>query len=176
VGLTIGVLPFEKVQAEVGIDAFYPSDDPYYLNAKIGTPEGALFASSPALNVGVFGVGTKKDVTNQNVLDLIAGHTLPFDLGRIHAGWYIGNRRVLKNGDGEPDATGWMIGYDRTLIADKLSIAADWMSGKNALGGGGVGLAYNFSKSVSLLTGPVWFNDQTVNGAWKWSTQLDVNF
>ena len=106
VGLTIGVLPFEKVQAEVGIDAFYPSDDPYYLNAKIGTPEGALFASSPALNVGVFGVGTKKDVTNQNVLDLIVGHTLPFDLGRIHAGWYIGNRRVLKNGEGEPDATG----------------------------------------------------------------------
>jgi hypothetical protein len=47
VGLTVGVLPFEKIQMEIGIDALYPSDNPYYFNAKIGAPEGALFSGSP---------------------------------------------------------------------------------------------------------------------------------
>lgn len=57
--LTIGVLPFEKLQMEVGVDALYPSDNPYFFNAKIGAPEDVLFKHSPALQVGIFGVGTK---------------------------------------------------------------------------------------------------------------------
>jgi len=175
VGLTIGVLPFEKLQMEVGVDALYPSDYPYYLNGKIGTPENALFSHSPALNVGILNVGLKHGVTDQNVLDAVAGVTLPYGLGRLHAGAYAGNRKVLVNGDGKADAAGWMIGYDRVLIPDKLSIAADYMSGDNALGGGGVGLSYSFDKNVSLLFGPVWFNDKAVNGATKWTAQLDVN-
>lgn len=176
VGLTVGVLPFEKFQMEIGVDAFYPSDYPYYVNAKVGVPENALFPRSPALNVGVFNVGFKKDVTDQNVLDVIVGTTLPLDLGRLHAGAYIGNRKVLVDADGSADAAGWMVGYDRVIIPDKLSIAADYMSGKNALGGGGVGLCYYFAKNVSLLFGPVWFNEKAINGATKWTTQLDVNF
>src|SRR5476651_1519015 len=68
VGLTIGVLPFEKIQMEVGVDANYPSDNPYMFNAKIGAPEDVLFKYSPALQVGIFGVGTKNKVTNYNVL------------------------------------------------------------------------------------------------------------
>ena len=176
VGLTVGILPFEKFQAEIGLDALYPSDCPYYINAKVGVPENALFAGSPAVNVGVFNVGFKKDATDQNVLDVIVGTTLPFDLGRLHAGAYIGNRKVLVDGDGKPEAAGWMVGYDRVLVPDKLSIAADYISGHNALGGGGVGLCYYFAKNVSLLFGPVWFNDKAINGSTKWTTQLDVNF
>jgi len=37
-----------------------PSDYPFFFNAKIGTPEGALASWSPAVNVGIFDVGTQK--------------------------------------------------------------------------------------------------------------------
>ena len=33
-----------------------------------------------------------------------------------------------------------------------------------------------FTKDISLLTGPVWFNDHAINGQWKWTVQLDINF
>ena len=53
VGLTMGVLPFEKIQAEVGLDFFFPYWGPQnalflspagalQLNAKVGTPEGSF--------------------------------------------------------------------------------------------------------------------------------------
>ena len=44
------------------------------------------------------------------------------------------------------------------------------------IGGGGFGMYYFFTKDISLLTGPVWFNDHVINGGWKWTTQLDINF
>src|SRR5512143_530064 len=57
-GLTAGVLPFEKIQMEVGIDyiryGVTPFDDsPVYFNAKLGTPEGSLFKGSPAFAAGM---------------------------------------------------------------------------------------------------------------------------
>ena len=174
-GFSIGVLPYEAVQLEIGVDALYPSDAPYYLNAKLGTPENSLFAGSPALNAGIFNVGFKKDVANFNIFDLIVGKTLPWDLGRLHAGGYIGNRKALVSSDGEPKESGVMVGYDRSLIKDKLVLAADYASGKNAIGGGGVGLYYFFTKDISLLAGPVWFNNRAINGDTKWTAQLDIN-
>lgn len=77
VGLTIGVLPFEKLQMEVGVDLNEPTDHPISFNAKLGTPEDSLFKWSPALNVGIFNVGTKKDVTNQNIVFGLVGKTIP---------------------------------------------------------------------------------------------------
>src|ERR1035437_8147156 len=77
VGLTIGVLPFEKIQMEVGVDDNYPSDNPYSFNAKIGAPEDALFKYSPALQVGIFNVGTKDKVTNQDIVYGVIGKTIP---------------------------------------------------------------------------------------------------
>ena len=38
-GLTMGILPFSKVQAEVGFDLLLPSQDPFFLNAKLCTPD-----------------------------------------------------------------------------------------------------------------------------------------
>jgi len=58
---------------------------------------------------------------------------------------------------------------------NRIVFAADYASGNNAIGGGGFGLYYYFTKDISLLTGPVWFNDQGINGKWKWTTQLDIN-
>jgi len=182
-GLTYGILPFEKLQAEIGIDMMEPSDNPFYFNAKIGTPEGALFDGSPALNLGIFNVGTKKGVTDYNIGDVIIGKTIPY-LGRLFVGGYWGNPKMLVNSDGDTANTGFMIGWDRGFGAvkdkngdeyNKWVLCADWMSGKNAVGGGGAGLYYYFTKNISLLTGPVWFNDKGLNGEMKWTTQLDIN-
>lgn len=61
---------------------------------------------------------------------------------------------------------------------NKLVFAADYASGKNALGGGGAGLYYYFTKDISLLTGPVWFNEKVINGnitAWRIKEVAEVN-
>jgi len=184
IGLTIGVLPYEKILMEVGIDALYPSDYPYYFNAKVGAPEGALFKGAPALQIGIFNMGTKKDVTDQNIIYGVIGKTIP-GVGRLTAGPYVGNDKVLVDANGEKENTGYMVAFDRGFkpVKDpagseynKFVIAADYASGKNAIGGGGVGLYYFFSKDISLLVGPVWFNEKAINGAMKWTTQLDINF
>lgn len=182
-GLTLGVLPFEKLQLEIGVDLMEPSDDPLYFNAKLGTPEGALFTESPALNVGVFNVGTERDVTDYNIGHVMLGKTIPL-LGRVFAGAYLGNPDTLVDTDGERENKGFMVGMDHGFYSvkdragdeyNRLVLAADWASGDNALGGGGAGLYYYFTKNISLLTGPVFFNDSEINGKWKWTVQLDIN-
>lgn len=176
VGLTVGVLPFKKFQMEAGFDINEPSDDPVNFNAKVGTPEDALFDGSPALTVGVFNVGTKKNATDYNIFDFIVGKTLPFNLGRLHAGYYNGNGRTLKSSSGKKEEDGFMVGYDKYIYKDKVMLALDYASGDNAIGGGGAGLYYFFTKDIDLLVGPVWFNDRSLNGRMKWTIQLDVNF
>lgn len=182
-GLTVGVLPFDKLQMEVGVDLLESSDYPWLFNAKIGAPEEAFFKGSPALQLGIFNVGIKNGVTNQNVVYGVIGKTIP-GLGRLSVGPYIGNSSVLRDSDGNKKNTGIMAAFDRGFIPvkdkdgneyNKIVLAADYASGKNAIGGGGGGLYYYFTKDISLLTGPVWFNDEGINGKWKWTIQLDVN-
>lgn len=183
VGLTVGVLPFEKIQAEVGVDLMEQSDHPLYFNAKIGAPEDVLFKGAPTVQLGVFNVGTKKDVTNQNILDVIAGKTIE-NVGRVSLGYYLGNKKVLVDKDGNKENKGFMVAFDRGFVPakegkteyNKFVVAADYASGKNAFGGGGVGLYYYLTPNASILMGPVWFNEEAINGKWKWTTQLDVNF
>ena len=214
VGLTVGVLPFEKLNLEAGIDYLGPATfaqdrlrsmgSSILFNAKLGTPEGAFLGSwFPAFNVGIFNVGTKSEVTSMNIVDFLVGKTLgPF--GRIHGGGYYGNPgSVLMNENGCKRGTtdprfaclagqngshqnaGGMVGYDYGFwkVKDKEGneynkwvFAADYASGKNFIGGGGFGMYHYFNKDISLLTGPVWFNDHVINGQWKWTVQLDINF
>src|SRR5260370_7654929 len=58
-GLTMGVLPWENLQLEVGFDLLLPSQDPLLLNANLGVPTAQLFPYQPSLPVRIFGVGTK---------------------------------------------------------------------------------------------------------------------
>ena len=197
VGLTVGVLPYEKIQLEVGIDWSEPSPYPLMFNAKLGTPEGSLFEGSPALNIGIFGVGTNSSVDSDgnsrndfNIVHVMVGKTLPMGLGRIHIGGYSGNDKALINlKTNDKENTGFMVGYDKGIMPVKsgkdeysrVVLAADYASGKNAIGGGGVGVYYYFTKDISLLTGPVWFNEPFTaigneNIPWVWTTQLDINF
>ena len=220
VGVTVGVLPFEKLNLEVGMDGLFPGTRLHPLmqsigksllfNAKLGTPEGAWGSWSPAVNIGIFNVGTKEEITNMNIVDIIVGKTLG-SFGRIHGGGYYGNpdSALMREGGCKPVASsnpanatltcaggtvgeqgklanaGGMIGYDYGFwkVKDKEGneynkwvFAADYASGKNAIGGGGFGIYHFFNKDISLLTGPVWFNDHVINGQWKWTVQLDINF
>ena len=191
VGLTVGVLPYEKIQLEVGVDLLDPmidsstgDDNPLFFNFKFGTPEGSLFPGSPGIAAGMWNIGTESDVTNYNIFHAMIGKTIP-QIGRIHVGAYSGNKDLLKSSgddktvgtaDDEEEATGFMIGWDRWLVKDKFMLAADYASGDNAVGGGGFGLYWFFAPNASVLMGPVFFNDDGVMGEWKWTTQLDVNF
>lgn len=182
VGLTYGLFKKKWVQSEVGVDYLGPSNDPMYFNAKIGIAENQLFSNAPAVNIGIFNVGTRcrgHDRTNQNIVDLIVGHSLPEIIGgRIFIAGFSGSRAMGKH------RQGFMVAYDRAFLPEKdcdgkeyhrLVLAADYASGKNTIGGGGVGLYYYFTPNISLLTGPVFFNDASLNGKWKWTIQLDIN-
>lgn len=183
-GLTMGILPFDKIQMEVGADWMESSDYPFNFNAKIGTSENSLFNGSPALAIGIFNVGTKTGVTDQDVAYAIIGKTIPW-VGRLSAGPYVGNKKALGAGIiDDAENVGFMVALDHGFIPvkdnagnefNRLVVAADYASGNNAIGGGGFGLYYYFMKDISLLTGPVWFNDEDINGKWKWTIQLDIN-
>lgn len=180
-GLTVGVLPYEKIQLEVGVDLIENmidpatgDDNPLFFNFKFGTPEGSLFPGSPGIAAGMWNIGTESGVTNYNIIHAMVGKSIP-QIGRIHVGGYTGNKDLLKSSTGEEE-TGFMIGWDRWLVKDKFMLAADYASGDNAIGGGGVGLYWFFAPNASVLMGPVFFNDDGINGEWKWTTQLDINF
>lgn len=183
VGLTVGILPFEKLQMEVGIDLLEPSDDSLSANFKLGAPEGALFEGAPALFVGMFGIGTERGVTDYDVAHLTVGKTIT-GFGRLSAGPYWGNDELLRSATGEREDFGFMVAFDRGFrpVTDaagssynRFVLAADYASGENAIGGYAVGLYTYFSKDIALLVAPVWFNDEGVNGKWKLTVQLDIN-
>ena len=182
----VGVALSSKVQMEFGVDYFGNFDDPWFFNAKIGSPEDVWFKGQPAFEIGVFSVGTKSSGpsrTDYNILHVVIGKTIP-GVGRLSIGPYWGNHASMVSSTGESQNTGFMVAFDRGFIPAKdkdgneftrLVFAADYASGKNILGGGGGGLYYFFTKDISLLSGPVWFNDEGLNGKWKWSVQLDIN-
>ena len=109
-GLTMGVLPWDKVQAEVGYDVLLPSSDPVYffLNGKVCTPESSLFSGSPAISAGFYNVGFKDNVTDYNVFHLMFQKTLPF--GGYLAGGLYQTSDALTNSRGHVK-TGAMIGW-----------------------------------------------------------------
>ena len=156
IGLTIGVLPFEKIQAEIGIDWLTPANDPTYFNFKLGVPEGAFHKWQPALVVGGFNFGTqyhKDEVrTDYNIGYGLVAKTLPF-LGRFSAGYYGGNSDLLRDPAGRRASHGVLAAWDRTLseISDKLWMAVDYQGGLNDLAAVNFGMSYKFAPNVSVI-------------------------
>jgi hypothetical protein len=182
VGFTYGLFTWNNIKAEAGFDYFGGADNPWTFNSKMGVPENALFCHAPSLSLGMFDIGTRcrgKHATNQNVVDLIIGKSLPDSVGGIfYVAGFSGGRAMGKN------RQGFMVGFERTFCPamycdgteyHKLKLEIDYASGKNTIGGGGVGIAYYFTPGITLLTGPVFFNDAKINGSWKWSVQLFIN-
>jgi hypothetical protein len=184
-GLTMGILPSKKVQAEVGFDLLLPSQDPLFLNAKVCTPESALFKGSPSLSAGIYNLGFKKGVTDYNVLHLMAQKAIGGN-GYIAAGLYhgLGSESLFTNSEGKVVRTGAMAGLFSPDInvgmkgLKKINFTADVQTGKNVLGAGGAGLYVYFTDTISLLTGPVLFFDKALQPGGRrmlWTFQLDVD-
>lgn len=187
-GLTTGILPFEKFQAEAGVDYLYMGDgiydkSPVYFNLKVGTPEGALFKGSPAIAIGGYNFGTKTNLTNYNVTYGLIAKTIPV-LGRISAGYYVGNKKILLDENGKKSNSGVLLSLDRAMteISDKLWFAVDYQGGKNYLGALNIGFSWSFSSNVSVIFAydiynnhKVAYNTNNLNVN-SFTTQLDINF
>jgi hypothetical protein len=190
VGLTMGVLPWKELQLELGFDLFYPTADgtgaglslPILFNAKLATPEDALFPNQPGISFGVYSLGLEDDVTDYNILYGMVGKTLPY-VGAVSVGGYYGlNEALMTSSAGEVERAGLIAGWfsqpiDVPLI-DRVHLSADVQTGENGFGAAGGALYFYFTPTVNLVTGPVFFFDpdkQPGGESWMWTAQVDVD-
>ncbi len=200
---TIGVLPFQKVQMEIGVDYFATLAHPWLFNGKFGTPEGSFFKWQPAVEFGAYNVGKDFDDyfpgnpfgqprIDYDIVYGVVGKSIPH-IGRFSVGpYFVTNQDALisqslfwRGDTASIDDLGWMIAFDHGMLPKKdekgavlynrMVLAADYQSGDNALGAVGGGVYWYFTPNISLLVGPTVFNDSTINGRWKMTTQLDIN-
>ncbi len=183
IGFECGIFSWEALNAEAGIDYMGGEDNPLYFNVGIALEEGTLFSNAPSIKVGFFNAGTRyggQQKTDQNIVDIILGKELPDWIGgNFYVGAFSGSRAMGKN------RQGFMVSYTRPFCKtvhcdgreyDRWIFCADYASGKNTIGGGGVALYYYFTPDIDIVSGPVFFNTNRYNGSWKWSIQLDFNF
>lgn len=187
-GLTVGVLPWKKLQAEVGVDYMTTAPHsaantyPMYFNAKVGTPEDSLFKGSPAFAVGGYNFGTKSGITSQNIAYFLAAKTIPAfgkfpSLGRVSAGYYRGDGKVLVDEEGNAANDGYILTWDRTMseISDKLWFCVDYASGRSANGCLNVGFSWAFTKNTSVIFAEDFYNNTQTGGKPTFTLQLDIN-
>jgi hypothetical protein len=185
-GLTIGVIPSDVVQGEVGFDLFYPAmgDAAVYFNGKLSLVEGKLAAWQPGLSVGITSAGVKEDVTNYDMAYAVVSKALP-RIGTLAVGGYYGlNDDLWLDVNGDEERAGLLaswtsadVVFDKPIL-NKVNLFADVQTGKNAFGAAGFGLGVYFTPTVALLTGPVFFLEpdlQAGGSDMMWSMQLDVD-
>jgi hypothetical protein len=189
-GLTIGVSPSDKLQAEVGVDLFLPGYLQHFtqLNGKLTLAEGALAKWQPGISLGVMNVGFKTDVSNYDMFHLDVGKTL--DVGTFAVGGYYGagSKLLWTGSDGDVHRAGFMASYSSPDVpvnlagVTKVNFLADLATGKNWMGAVGGGLSVNFTPAIDVITGPVWFLDDdlykgtSLRSNFAWTVQLDVDF
>lgn len=162
-GLEYGLTP----NIELGFDIFEPQASPLVLNAKFGIPESG---NVPAFAVGGYGFGTSPGVTDQNILYGLVAKTFPV-IGRLTAGYFSGNSKVLTDPSGNPDNSGVILTWDKYLT-DKFWVCVDYAGTRSALGALFYGFSYAFSPNTSVIFGYGTYN----NGAKPTvTTQLDIN-
>ncbi len=189
-GIEIGVLPFEKLQAEVGFDLLLPQPAPngldagLLLNGKIGAPEGAFGAWQPGISAGIMGVGFKSDVSDYDLLHGELSKTLPL-IGTVVAGAYYGlNDKLFVDDKGQVSRAGFLAAYVTPDVPiglpglDKINFFGDVQTGNSAYAAAGGGIGLYFTPAIDVLTGPVFFLNPRVQPggtSWMWSVQLDVD-
>ena len=184
-GVTMGVLPFEKINAEAGFDLLLPGNDPLLLHGKIGTPEGALFDGAPGLALGIFGVGTT-DATSYDMLYAQVGKTIPRIGGYVSVGGYyaVGKEALFRSSTGETNKAGFIGGITAPDLNVNLSwlkkivLAGDVQTGRNVFGAGGLAVSFYFTDAIAVLTGPIFFIDSALQPGgsnFMWTVQLDVD-
>lgn len=186
-GLTIGILPFDTVNAEVGFDLIYPgyTQNGFALNGKVTLVEGKLAAWQPGVSVGVANIGFRKNVSDLYLLHADVGKTFPV-IGEIGGGIYTGlNDEILVDKDGNKDNTGFYLHWNGPTFEvgapglKKIVPAADFQSGKNVLSAWGGGLYFFFTDAIDLLVGPVFFLEpelQPGKSDWLFTAQIDIDF
>jgi hypothetical protein len=187
-GLTTGLLPFEKYQGEIGVDYLSMGDSnydnyPVYINAKIGMPENSMFKGSPAFAIGAYNIGLKKNLTDYNILYGAVSKTISV-FGRVTVGYYTGNGRVLVDENLNKANSGLLLSWDRTIseISDKLWLAVDYQGGNNYLGALNFGASWSFSKNLSVIFGYDIYNNKRAyyntnnQNANSFTAQVDINF
>jgi hypothetical protein len=183
-GLTMGILPFDAVNLEVGFDLFLPGSDPLMFNAKLGIPESTL-GGIVSVAVGVYGVGLKKGVNDYNVLYGQLQKNLPWG-GYLSVGGYYGagNETLFAGSDNTVRRTGFIGGIaSPDIVVDKawlkkIILAADVQTGKNSSGAAAFSPMFYFTDTISVLMGPVYFFDkakQPGGANLMWTVQLDVD-
>jgi hypothetical protein len=94
------------------------------------------------------------------------------------------NSTLFTNSDGNVAKTGGMFAAVSPDIKidlkglKKINIAGDVQTGKNVLGAWGFGTNVYFADNVSLLVGPVFFLDKSLQPGgtkYMWTAQLDVD-
>jgi hypothetical protein len=198
IGPTVGILPFEKLQAEVGFDLMWGGANtpagldkyPFYGHFKLGTPEDNTW--KPAVAVGMYNIGLKKGEVNNGVYtksgtdaDIYYGlvaKTFPV-IGRLSAGYYGLNKKasvagVYDRNGAKGDDSGLLLSWDRTMseISDKLWFAVDHQGGKNAFGATSFGVSWAFAKNVSVILGYDIYNNKARAGQNTATLQVDINF
>jgi hypothetical protein len=180
-GLTLGVLPFKKLNAEIGFDhksGTGVDNYPLYFNTKVGIPEDAFGKYLPALAIGIYDVGTKRGKTDYDVVYGKVAKTASirdFSLGRFSLGYFRGDSDLLLN-SGKKDNEGALICWERTMteISDKLWVAVDYQGSKSSYGSTNVGFSYKFSDNTSVIFGYDFYNDRDL--ANTYTVQLDIDF
>jgi hypothetical protein len=198
-GLTMGILPFEKVQAEVGFDLFLPYWNSGFgpgtsffgspagalqLNAKVALPEGAFGEWFPGISAGIYGVGVNQ-ATQFDVLHGEVGKT--FSFGALTVGGYYGaggSNLYWSDINGVVLTRGGFIGsyLSPDIVLDlkglnKINFFADIQTGNNVYSAVGGGIGIYFTPSIDILTGPVFFLNkysQVGLSTMMWSVQLYV--
>lgn len=176
--------PLGKVMAETGFDykkGFGPrlDDWPVYFHFKLGVPEDAYFKYMPAFAVGSYDMGYKHNFTNYNVWYLRGAKTInvgKLNLGRISAGYFNGNARLLRDKNGDRDNAGLMLAWERTMteISDKLWICADYQGTQSSYGALNFGFAWKFTNSISAIVGYDIYNNPNLKDTITF--QLDLDF
>lgn len=197
-GLTLGVLPFEKVQLEIGFDhitgfSFYErgdmDDNPMYFNAKLGIPEGAFGTYFPAIAIGGYMFGTDTDgearagKTPETGTDFnlyYAKIAKTFDpIGRFSVGYYRGNEKLLVDENGDEEEDGIMLAWERTMteISDKLWLCVEYMGGDNSFGAISYGFSWKFAPNVSAIFAYVDQTNDELAFIEDWFTvQVDIDW
>lgn len=179
-GLTAGISPLEAVRLEAGVDLVLPTREPLVLNAKLGSPEGALFAGAPSWAVGIHQAGVTA-ATSLDVVYAALGKRTP--LGTLTAGGYAGSRRLLRSSSDAVQRAGFLAGITSPPIGvgatalDHLELRWDLTTGKNVLGETGGGAAFFLTPYAWVLTGPVFFLDpylQPGAARFLWCVKLGV--
>jgi hypothetical protein len=190
-GPTIGVLPWEKVQLEVGLDLIWqgvnPADQyPIYFHAKLGTPEDSMFKRSPGLVVGIYNAGVKRSVTTHDIGYSLVGRTLP-GLGRFSVGYFYANRNasIFFDEHGNVANQGLLAAWDRTMkeISPRLTLLVDYQGSASWIGAASFGFQWCFTEQISMIfaydlytnRSRVAGTDTLVAGRDTFTVQLDIN-